>query len=63
MPRKPKLHPDDPEQFKRFTDLAREVGAGKQGKDFERVFDKIATTPPGQDQSRDPHQRKKQPRR
>lgn len=46
MPRKPKLSPDHPEQFKRFTELAREVGAGEQGKDFERVFDQIAKRDP-----------------
>jgi hypothetical protein len=45
MPRKPQPKPDNPEQFKRFTDLAREVGADEQGKDFERVFDKIAKHP------------------
>ena len=27
MPRKPTPPPDDPEQFKRFIDMAREVGA------------------------------------
>jgi hypothetical protein len=27
MSRKPKPPPDDPEQFKRFTHMAREVGA------------------------------------
>jgi hypothetical protein len=42
MPRKPAPKPDNPEQFKRFTELAREVGADEQGKDFERVFDQIA---------------------
>jgi hypothetical protein len=42
MPRKLAPKPDNPEQFKRFTELAREIGADQQGKDFERVFDKIA---------------------
>jgi hypothetical protein len=46
MPRKPKSPPDNPEQFKRFTKLAREVGADEQGKDFERVLDKIAKRDP-----------------
>lgn len=46
MPRKPKPQPDNPAQFKRFTELAREVGADQQGKDFERVFDKIAKGTP-----------------
>jgi hypothetical protein len=50
MPRKPKPPPDDPEQSKRFIDMAREVGAEKAGPDFERVFRKVAEqtkgTPP-----------------
>ncbi len=44
MPRKPKPQPDDPEEFKRFTDLAREVGADRQGENFERVLRKVAAT-------------------
>ena len=43
MPRKPKPPPDDPEQFKRFIDLAHEVGAdGGDPKRFDRVLDKVA---------------------
>jgi hypothetical protein len=42
MPRKPKPRPDDPEQSKRFTDIAREVGAEQPSPDFERVFRKVA---------------------
>jgi hypothetical protein len=42
MPRKPKPLPDDPEQFKRFTDLAREVGADTDPETLGRVFDKVA---------------------
>jgi hypothetical protein len=45
MPRKPKSPPDDPEESKRFIDMAREVGAdeGNEGrKAFERVLDKLA---------------------
>lgn len=41
MPRKPIPKPDDPEQSKRFIDMAREVGAeeGPEGrKTFERAF-------------------------
>jgi chorismate mutase len=44
MPRKPKPPPDDPEQSKRFIDMAREVEAdeGPSGrKTFERVFNKV----------------------
>jgi len=46
MPRKPKSPtPDDPEQSKRFTDMAREIEAdeGARGRDaFERTFTKVA---------------------
>jgi hypothetical protein len=42
MPRKPKPPPDDPEQFKRFTDMAREVGADTDPETLGRVFDKVA---------------------
>ncbi len=42
MPRKPKPPPDNPEQFKRFTDLAREVGADTDPETLGRVFDKVA---------------------
>jgi hypothetical protein len=41
MPRTPKPPPDDPEQSKRFIDMAREVEAdeGEAGrKAFERTF-------------------------
>jgi hypothetical protein len=42
MPRKPKPPPDDPEQFKRFIDMAREVGADTDPETLGRVFDKVA---------------------
>ena len=45
MPRKPKPPPDDPEQFKRFTDMAREVGADTDPETLGRVFDKVAQSP------------------
>ncbi len=45
MPRKPKPPPDDPDQSKRFIDMAREVGAEKPSPDFERVFRKVAQKP------------------
>jgi hypothetical protein len=47
MPRKPKPQPDDPEQSKRFIDMAHEVGAEKPNPDFERVFRKVAEQPKG----------------
>jgi hypothetical protein len=34
--------PDNPEEFKRFTELAREVGADKQGAEFDRVLNTVA---------------------
>lgn len=42
MPRKPKPPPDDPEQFKRFINMAREVGADIDPETLDRVFDKVA---------------------
>ncbi len=42
MPRKPKPPPDDPEQSKRFIDMAREVEAETPNPDFERLFRKVA---------------------
>jgi hypothetical protein len=45
MPRKPKPKPDNPEQFKRFIDMAHEVGAEQPSPDFERVFRKVAEQP------------------
>ena len=45
MPHKPKQPPDDPEQSKRFIDMAREVGAEEPSPDFERVFRKVAEQP------------------
>jgi hypothetical protein len=52
MPRKPKPPPDDPEQSKRFIDMAREIGANASKEEFDRLFRKVAnrstriTTPP-----------------
>jgi hypothetical protein len=48
MPRKPKPKPDDPEQSKRFIDMAREVGAEQPSPDFERVFRKVAAQSKGE---------------
>jgi hypothetical protein len=41
MPRKPKPPPDDPEQFKRFIDMAREVGADESPDALDRAFRKV----------------------
>jgi hypothetical protein len=39
--------PDDPEQSKRFIDMAREVEAEQPSPDFERVLRKVAEQPKG----------------
>lgn len=46
MPRKPTPPQDDPEQSKRFIDMAREVEAEGSKEDFDRVFKKIAKEKP-----------------
>jgi hypothetical protein len=47
MPRKPNPPPDDPEQSKRFMEIAREIGAdGTTREEFDRVFRKVASRPP-----------------
>jgi hypothetical protein len=42
----PKLPPDDPEQSKRFVEIAREVDANGTQEDFDKAFRKIASRPP-----------------
>jgi hypothetical protein len=46
MPRKPTPQPDNPEQFKRFVDLARDRGADQPSENFDRVLDKIVERDP-----------------
>jgi hypothetical protein len=46
MPRKPSLPPDDPEQSKRFIDMAREVEAEGTEEDFIKAFRKVTSRPP-----------------
>jgi hypothetical protein len=46
MPRKPAPKPDDPEESKRFVDMAREVEADESEEALERAFKKIV--PPRQ---------------
>ena len=41
MSRKPKPKPDNPEQFKRFLDLAREVEADESPDAVDRAFEKV----------------------
>jgi hypothetical protein len=42
--RKPKL--TDAERFKRFHDMAREVEASDDPKDFDKAFDKVVSPKP-----------------
>jgi hypothetical protein len=41
MPRKPKPSPDDPEQFKRFIDMAREVEADESPDAVDRALRRV----------------------
>jgi hypothetical protein len=43
MPRKPAppVKPDDPAQYQRFPDMAKEVEADKSPDAMDRVFDKL----------------------
>lgn len=48
MPRKPAPKPDNPEQYKRFLETAREVGAEKPGEAVDRLFDQVARSKPAE---------------
>ncbi len=41
MPRKPTPKPDDPDESKRFIDMAREIEADEDPKALDRAFDKV----------------------
>jgi len=41
VPHKPKPPPDDPEQLKRFKDMAREVDVDETPGAMDRAFDKV----------------------
>jgi hypothetical protein len=41
MPRKPKPAPDDPEQSKRFIEIARERETDESREAFDKAFKKI----------------------
>ena len=45
MSRKPKPQPDDPEQLKRFIDMAREVEADESEGALDRAFEKVIKSP------------------
>jgi hypothetical protein len=49
-PPKPKL--TDAERHARFVETAKEVGASKDPKDFDKAFEKVTTTPPNPPASR-----------
>lgn len=46
MTRKAKPRPDDPEEYKRFLETAKKVGASDDPKDFDRAFKKVVTPKP-----------------
>jgi hypothetical protein len=48
MPRKslPKAKQDDPEQFKRFVETAKEIGADLSPKDFDKAFRRVTGSHP-----------------
>lgn len=48
MPRKPKPRPDDPEQFKRFIDMAREVEADESPDAVDRALERVIRKRPQQ---------------
>jgi hypothetical protein len=41
MPRKPAPKPDNPEQFKRFIETAREVEVDESPEAFDRAFKRV----------------------
>ncbi len=48
MPRKPAPPPDDPEQSRRFIEIAREVGADGTEEEFDKAFHKLTLRRPQQ---------------
>jgi hypothetical protein len=45
MPRKPKPKPDNPEQFKRFIEMARKVEADESADAIDRAFKRVVPVP------------------
>ncbi len=41
MARRPSPEPDDPEQFQRFLETAKELGVDESPEAFDRVFEKV----------------------
>jgi hypothetical protein len=48
MARKVIPKPDNPEQYKRFLETAREVGAEEPGEAVDRLFDQVARSKPAE---------------
>jgi hypothetical protein len=61
MPRKPK--PDDPEQFKRFINMAREVEADESPGAVDRAFDKVIGRQQGRSNQPSPGQSRSRQKR
>jgi hypothetical protein len=43
--KRPGIVPDDPEQFQRFVEAARELGIEEVGEEYERAVDAILRAP------------------
>ena len=52
MPKKSEPKPDDPEQYKRFIDAAKEAGADETEAGADRAFKKITSHKPGKKSER-----------
>jgi len=46
MSKKPERKPDDPEQYKRFLEAAKEAGADETEKGADKAFNKVASPKP-----------------
>jgi hypothetical protein len=51
MPRKTTPPPDDPEQSKRFIEIAREMGADGTEEEFDKAFRKLTLRRPQRQKS------------
>jgi hypothetical protein len=54
MPRKPKPKPDNPEQFKRFIEMAREVGVDESPEAIDRGFERVVRSKRRSDKPQSP---------
>lgn len=52
MPRKPKPKPDDPEQFKRFIEMARKVEVDESPDAIDRAFNKVVRRKKGEPETK-----------